>query len=56
MARRLPKETNAQRNARWRSEKLQGEYMRAADLMEEKRLAWLNALEDYRQLTRKPTP
>lgn len=55
MPSRLPKETKPQRDARWRYEKLQAEYMRAADLMEEKRLAWLNALEDYRHLTRKPT-
>lgn len=46
------KETKSQRNARWRMEKLQAEYMKACDVMEEKRLQWLMALEDWR-LTRK---
>lgn len=53
MAKPLPKESKAERNARWRMEKLQSEYMKAADLMEEKRLSWLMALEDYRLIQRK---
>jgi len=36
-------------------ERLLSEYMKAADVMEEKRMAWLLALEDYR-LTQRNKP